>query len=267
MRLTKSERNPRAGRSAFTLVELLVVIGIIALLISILLPSLNKARRQARTIKCLSNLRALGQAHEMFRIESKGKGLPYVSGIDDFWIEAFRNSYSKVDEIRLCPEVMDSQGLPDGLGKATQPFMFQGRSGAYSFNGWLHSVDARLPNGQPNSNPGGKNFSGGPLTAYWSGATVGKHSTRIPIFGDATWPDGWPKHTNPAPPNLTDGDRGNQFKNPENFMGRYCIDRHPNQTTNLVFMDGHAEGMPLRELWMLQWNQQFVPTSVTLPRK
>src|SRR4051812_36775555 len=65
--------NRRRQRPGFTLVELLVVLAIIALLIAILIPALNAVRERANRLKCMSNLRAIGQAMKIYAHDNKGQ--------------------------------------------------------------------------------------------------------------------------------------------------------------------------------------------------
>jgi prepilin-type N-terminal cleavage/methylation domain-containing protein/prepilin-type processing-associated H-X9-DG protein len=78
----------RAATRGFTLVELLVVIGIIAVLISLLLPSLNRARESARQVQCLSNLQQLSNATIAYCNENKGAYPGRAGQGADSWFNA-----------------------------------------------------------------------------------------------------------------------------------------------------------------------------------
>src|SRR5882762_2533342 len=74
--MTPDQTPAKPVKRGFTLVELLVVIGIIAVLIGILLPALNRARSSAKSVACQANLRSLGQTIAIYTVQSRGT-LPF----------------------------------------------------------------------------------------------------------------------------------------------------------------------------------------------
>jgi prepilin-type processing-associated H-X9-DG protein len=112
MRRNGSNRGRMFGRNlvAFTLVELLVVIGIIALLISILLPALSKARDQAALVACESNLRQIGIAIQLYTGDNHGS-LP-IGYADGSQFNGFQANWSQI----LQPYITRTNGTSFGTG-------------------------------------------------------------------------------------------------------------------------------------------------------
>lgn len=104
---------PARRHAAFTLVELLVVIGIIAILVSILLPALNKARESGKSVRCLSNLRQMGVALSIYQSEwdgfiplldyqQRGSWGSHLSGFDQTLFRYLSRSGATTDAFK-CP--------------------------------------------------------------------------------------------------------------------------------------------------------------------
>ena len=97
--------------SAFTLIELLIVIAIIAILAALLLPSLASAKLKAHQVICLSNLKQLDQLAIMYR-QDFGQGLPRDSHGLRAWVRYYGGDKTVVPDIRICPVAREHKPLP-----------------------------------------------------------------------------------------------------------------------------------------------------------
>ena len=122
--------NSNARRRAFTLIELLVVIAIIALLVSILLPSLGRARDQAKRVKCGASLQQIGVAFETCSVENNGFGPSWDDGslLDGTtikwmytWVDVLYDmDYIGDADVGICPGDLRPDEMTERLAQEDQ---------------------------------------------------------------------------------------------------------------------------------------------------
>ena len=219
---------------AFTLVELLVVIAIIAVLMSILMPTLNRVKEQAKDIKCRANLKQWGLVWAMYTEENDFRFPDYLG---PRWMFLLTEYYGNTEELLYCPMTTrtHSEGAPwpvaiiEGGGE---------RYGSYTINEWIYDSDATS---------GGRK-----LSDYWR-TVAQKGLSNAVVMGDAIRrSDGQPKDTD-DPPQFNGQDRTKMGDDEIRF---FCVSRH-DAGTNILFMDWSIRHVGLKELWTLKWSRGF----------
>ena len=151
--MLSDNRSSGIRQKGFTLIELLIVIGTIALLMAILLPALNRARGQTRTVVCLSNLRQLGLAFACYANDYDDYAMPLFEQPDTYWwgrklsdgidhtkgfVWPYLKSELKRESVYECPAQRYGsyglQGKPDWVADGPQWI-----TSTYGYNGYYLS--------------------------------------------------------------------------------------------------------------------------------
>jgi prepilin-type N-terminal cleavage/methylation domain-containing protein/prepilin-type processing-associated H-X9-DG protein len=232
-------------KKGFTLIELLVVIAIIAVLMGILMPALNRVKKQAQNVTCRARLKQWGMMFKFYTDDHEGKFNGGHDPVDNnFWMAALRPYYKDEWKVFMCPttKTVAYSGDDWGTYKAwSNTFDGVEYISGYGINNWTNNMSTNR---------------GARLQAWFWRSTnnlVGPASN-IPVFGDSTWFDSWPRAEDQPMPEPLDFGSGNKGTTDE--MNHFCIDRH-NGVTNMVFMDWSVRGVGLKELWTLKWHRQF----------
>ncbi len=233
----------------FTLIELLVVISIIALLMAILMPALSKAREQARTIGCRSNLKQYGMGLRMYLDENqykfpdawkwlKSKSSNYVQKGEEpdgvFW------PYLKTLDVHLCPRF-------DAWAKSTD---WQNTAVSYVMNSYVGA--------------------GGQIWSSWLGSDVKGVSKESEVYNPSrvivfTEENPWTIEGYSAYPfNDTHFTVGNRRRLIDNYATFHNAPGDRDQGgANLVFVDGHVDLLrrveDLDEGFRLAWPKKDLP--------